>query len=310
MKKSWHKFQQYYFSFNRSDRNAITILSSAIFILLVSTEFLPYLIPRQKTDFTEIKVLFENWENEQAETELDEALQLFMFDPNTIPSSELDGLDLPEFVKQNIIRYREAGGQFETDNDLHKIYGMTDSVFQVIQPYIQIRSAENPKEKLASSYVKSQMNLAPKVPVDSKSEPESTTANQIILELNTADSTDLIQLPGIGPVFSKRIIRYRDLLGGFAAKEQLLEVYNFPEETYENIMENIQVDSTKIQKLRINFIGYSDLLRHPYLNKEQVQAILHQRDTKGPFKNLSEVASIQVFDSESFARVRPYLTCD
>lgn len=310
MKNSWRKFQRYYFSFNRSDRNAITILSILIFIVLVGIIILPYLMPQQPEDFSEIKALFEAWENEQSEIKENLHLRLFEFDPNTIVESELDSLDLSDFVKQNIVRYRETGGKFKSSEDLKKIYGMTDSVYQIIQPYIQVRG--NYEKVVPRSEPSKGLN-------DEQSSTSNLNRNDaqkpnpivtlIKIELNSADSSDLVQLPGIGPVFSKRIIRYRDLLGGYVKKEQLLEVYNFPVETFEKISDMLEVDSMKVRKLRINFIDYSELLRHPYLNKEQVSAILNRRDKDGPFKNLSEVASTQVFDPESFDRIRPYLSC-
>jgi len=309
MKNTWHKFQRYYFTFSRSDRNGITILAIAIFVVLVGIVILPYLVPQQKEDFSEIRAVFKAWESEQNDVKATKQLTLFEFNPNSIDDSELGSLNLPFFVKQNMVRYRDAGGKFKNVDDFRKIYGMTDSVFQIIRPYILIEKSQEKEipSGFAVNLKKEQTNISNQIR-NVKQEPGSSI-KQIEVELNSADTTDLIQLPGIGPVFSKRIIKYRDLLGGFVKKEQLLEVYNFPSETFENISDMLTVDSTLVKKLRINFLEYSDLLRHPYLNKEQVGSIINRRDTDGPFKNLSEVASIQVFDSESFARIRPYLTC-
>jgi len=309
MKNTWHKFHRYYFSFNRSDRNAITILAIAIFVVLVGIIILPYLVPQQQEDFSEIKALFKAWEAEQNEVKATKQLTLFEFNPNTIGNSDLDSLNLPFFVKQNLVRYRDAGGKFKNVDDVKKVYGMTDSIFQIIRPYILIEKSN--EEEITSGFAgnlnEEQINIPNQIRNDRQKSVSS--AIKIKIELNSADTTDLIQLPGIGPVFSKRIIKYRDLLGGFVKKEQLLEVYNFSPETFENISDMLTVDSTLVKRLRINFLEYSDLLRHPYLNKEQVRGIINRRDTAGPFKNLSEVASTQVFDSESFARIRPYLTC-
>jgi len=311
MKNSWHKFQRYYFSFNRSDRNAITILSVSIFIVLVGIIILPYLILQQPEDFSEIKALFDAWEKEQHEIKENQHLSLYEFDPNTILESKLDSLDLPVFVKQNMVRYREAGGKFKSAEDLKKIYGMTDSVYQIIRPYVQVR--ENYEKIVLRSEPPKDLNedqSSISIPSRNEEQKPSLIVTQIRMELNSADSSDLVQLPGIGPVFSKRIVRYRDLLGGYVKKEQLLEVYNFPVETFEDISDMLEVDSLEIKKLRINFIGYSELIRHPYLNKEQVVAILNWIDKNGPFKNLMEVASVEGFDPELFDRIRPYLTCE
>lgn len=309
MKNTWHNIQQYYFRFNRSDRNAITILATAIFILLIGTRILPHFISSKPEDFSEIKAIFEAWEMEQNKMTDSRQLSLFEFDPNTILESELNSLNLPFFVKQNMMRYREAGGNFKSADDLSKIYGMTDSLSQLIQPYVKINQSATKKFNDTNKNLQANNGQTENSRVVNRAEKSKIHSQNLKIELNRADSIDLVQLSGIGPVFSKRIIRYRELLGGFVKTEQLLEVYNFPPETYESILDFLEVDTLLITKLRINFADFSDLLRHPYLNNEQVSAIVNQRDKEGPFKNLSEIETIQVFDSESFARIRPYLTC-
>lgn len=311
MKKPWHRFQRYYFSFNRSDRNAVIILSGILIVLILVKSILPFVIPKHPADFSEIKAAFKEWEREQLLLDSTTHLRLFAFNPNTITEAAMDSLDLPVFVKQNILRYKKAGGSFTSAEDIHKIYGMTDSLFQIIQPYIQTETNEKEKRLAIHSFTPNTTQA------ESNSfnqnyqtgEAPSSTVPEMV-ELNSADSSALVALPGIGPVFAKRIIRYRDLLGGFYRKEQLLEVYNFPVETYNSLEESLQVDTLAVKKLRINFLDFSELLRHPYLNKQQVEAIVKHREKEGPFKNLSKVAEIQAFDSETFARVRPYLTCE
>jgi len=88
-----------------------------------------------------------------------------------------------------------------------------------------------------------------------------------------------------------------------------LEVYNFPEETFENIKNGISADTFLIKKIRLNFAEYADLLRHPYLNKKQVEAVLNYRDKNGSFQNILQLKTSGIIDSETFSRISPYLTC-
>jgi len=310
MKNAWHRFQRYYFSYNRSDRNAVIIIAGILLIVLIAKALLPVLIPEQRSDFSEMKALIKKWDDKKPVQQNNSELHLFFFDPNTIAQSEIDSLDLPEFVKQNILRYREAGGSFSSAKDLRKIYGMSDSVFHIIQPFIQIER----QIPVRDAQITAASHRSFKIKSDSLKQDfvEKEVRNSVqsdIIELNEADSATLVALPGIGPVFAKRIVKYRNLLGGFYKKEQLLEVYNFPSETYSKISEYLLVDTLEIQKLRINFFDFPELLRHPYLSKEQVSAIINQREKHGPFRNLSDVAKIKVFDCESFDRIRPYLSC-
>src|SRR5664280_2201728 len=90
---------------------------------------------------------------------------------------------------------------------------------------------------------------------------------KVSIDINSGDSATLVRLPGIGPVLSARIIKYRRLLGGFARIEQLKEVYGLPEETYELIKNRISADSTFISRININEAGYKELCHIRYLEK-------------------------------------------
>jgi DNA uptake protein ComE-like DNA-binding protein len=136
-----------------------------------------------------------------------------------------------------------------------------------------------------------------------------TVTEPIYIELNEADSADLVELNGIGPSFASRIVKYRDRLGGFYSPSQVLEVYNFPIETYSKIEGNVFADTLKIRKIRVNFADFKELIRHPYFSKQKVELILKFREKHGPFANLAEVKASGIFNEEEFKKVIPYLTC-
>lgn len=102
-----------------------------------------------------------------------------------------------------------------------------------------------------------------------------------IIEINSADSLTLLDLPGIGPVFAKRIIKYRQMLGGFAYPEQLKEVYGMDSARMSGLINQIRIDTSGIRKMDINKATFKELLAHPYLEYEQVKAIARFRDKKG-----------------------------
>ena len=102
-----------------------------------------------------------------------------------------------------------------------------------------------------------------------------------LLNLNSCDSASLEALPGIGPVLSARIIKYRNLLGGYVSADQLKEVYGLPEETFDMISSRVFTDSLSVRKIRINEADYKELIRHPYFQESEVSAILKYRELKG-----------------------------
>lgn len=363
MSKTWNNFKSIFLSYQRSDRNAIIVLASLILIALICIIVLRNIQPESNSDFSEIKALIEEWEHEKIEER--NRITLFNFDPNTISAEYLDSLSIPKNVKRNILNYRKAGGKYKSSADVRKIYGMNDSVFALLETYIQIKKVDKPKIKNKAKQViilptgtfdpntvtVSELNKfgfsnyqannlvnyrskggSFKLPVEItkiygidsafyfsirefiempevKEREFVELDRKVLVELNGADSTDLIQLKGIGAFYAKRIIKYRNLLGGFYSKEQVKEIYNFPEETFLKIQQNIFVDSMKVSKLRINFLEYPELLRHPYLGNNEVKLILKTREKNGSFKNISEIQCIEGFDAEVFKRISPYVTC-
>ncbi len=205
------------------------------------------------------------------------------FDPNISDESTLKYFGFNQFQIENIIHYREKGGRYNVPTDLLKIYGIDSSFLTKIKDYILIVNTSLPEPVITNS--------------------------PVIIELNTTDSIQLVQLNGIGPVFTSRILKYRDLLGGFYNSTQLLEVYNFPQETYQKIEEHLKVDTTQIKKIRINFAQFNELIRHPYLNREKVSSILKYRDENGAFKNISQLKNIPGFDTVTFRKIKPYISC-
>lgn len=129
----------------------------------------------------------------------------------------------------------------------------------------------------------------------------------IRVELNTTDSTTLVRLPGIGPVLSARIIKYRRLLGGFARVEQLKEVYGLPAETYEMIKGRIYADSAQISRININSATYKEIARLPYFEKYEVTAILKYRELKGRINGIDDLTENKLITMEKAIKLRPYL---
>ena len=130
------------------------------------------------------------------------------------------------------------------------------------------------------------------------------------IDINTSDSATIVRLPGIGPVLSARIIKYRHLLGGFATIEQLKEVYGLSEETFEKIKGRVVADSTQITRININSATYKELLRFPYLEKYEVSAILKYRELKGRITEIEDLAENKLITREKVYKVRPYLKYD
>lgn len=358
----FRKFIREYNNFSKGDRHAILILAAIALITFSVAIVIKHvdLFPGEDCSSC-YRELVKKFDERQINSVV-AGKSLFYFDPNTISKEELDSLNLPEFVKRNILNYRKAGGKFKMAEDVRKIYGVNDSLYSEIKDYIRIHQTNNVKvddkepikvinynyfdpntgsaEELVNSGLshfqakniigyrekggvfRNATDLLKIYGIDSitylqiqsfvkieepqiKAEPGKFS----LIELNSADTTDLLKLNGIGPAYAQRIIKYRNLLGGFSNKAQLLEIYNFPLETFQKIESYIYTDTLSLKKIRINFAEYKDFIRHPYFSKQQVDAILKYRQKNGSFENIEQLTKESLLDEQTFLKVKPYLTC-
>ena len=137
--------------------------------------------------------------------------------------------------------------------------------------------------------------------------PKVYSAERKVIELNSADTVALKSLPGIGSVLSRRIIKYRDLLGGFYSAKQLLEVYGLSPECLQKVESLLTIDTLKIKKLDINFSSAEELAAHPYVGKKPGREIVNFRSKKGLIADPAVLLEKKVFERQQFEKIRPYL---
>ncbi len=218
------------------------------------------------------------------------SLKPVSFDPNTVKEDELLQMGLSEFVAGNIIRYREAAGRFAQPEDLSKIYGLGTEEFKMLKPYVVIGNSSDRTLKVeASSISYGKMDDA------------------FVVEINSADSEEFRRINGIGPTLAGRIIKYRNLLGGFSAVSQLSEVYGMSDSVIRMNENHFHVDTSGIRKLSISKAGYSTLLRHPYIEKDIVDAMMKYREFSKEQVIMSEFIHSGVIPDSILSRILPYL---
>ena len=224
---------------------------------------------------------------------------LHPFDPNTADSATLVRLGLHPRLARRICRYRAAGGRFRHARDLARIYGMDTAALRRLRPYIRIAAAPgaNPSFRKPRPLEKSHYAYTP---YPSRKLPRGRQ-----LDLNAADSAELLRVPGVGPYFARRIVRYRERLGGFVSPEQLREIPNLPD----SVQTWFRVTAEKARSpLRLNSATFRELLRHPYLNYEQVKAIVNYRERQGALQTLQELSLSGAFTPVDLERLTPYVS--
>ena len=131
-----------------------------------------------------------------------------------------------------------------------------------------------------------------------------------MVELNSADTTRLKKLRGIGSGYAKMIVAYREKLGGFYKTEQLLEVYKFPDETYQKIKHQLKVDTTLIKKISVNTVTVKELKSHPYISYYQALSIVENRELQVEMRYncLYDMVVDEDLKEEDILKVAPYLS--
>ena len=242
-----------------------------------------------------------------------EKKELFYFDPNTADSTQLLKLGLKPWQVRNIYRYRAKGGIYRSKEDFAYLYGLTVKEYRRLSPYIRISSDYLPASTLPE--VRERRNRQEKINTNN-ADGSSTTASDKprqaytpkihkgeYISVNTADTTELMKIPGIGSYYARQIVRHRDRLGGFFSKEQLLEIENFPEEA----MAYINVDYANVHKLNVNRLTLAQLRKHPYINYYQAKAIVDYRRLHGEISDIKELRLLKEFSASDFKRIEPYI---
>jgi competence protein ComEA len=299
------------FYFTQKERRGIIALVCLIIILLAIHIGLPYFYRNKPVDAS-------IWENEvnqylakqEKVKQQAEKTQFAMFDPNVVNMSELINMGLPAKVASNWIKYLEKGGRFKKKGDVSKIYGMTPVLFDQLDKYILL-----PEEVTKIPVITKTLAGVRKTVIQRHdtliTAYRPSTKNRVVtkietVELNTADSVELVKLPGIGPVLAPRIIRYRNLLGGYYSVNQLHEVYGLREEHFTSASPYLNIDTVHFRKFNLNFATISELGRHPYIGFKAARKIIKLRDDKGKYSSPDDLSGI--LSKDSLNKLIPYLT--
>lgn len=281
-----HKPFLVWFGYSRRERRSTFIL---LIILIIVIGF-RFALPGKHNDFENLSGLLASTDTgKQSIGNISkETSSLFRFDPNSSSFDTLTTLGLTEKQARTIINYRKSGGKFRQPGDIRKIYGIDEATSDRIIPYINVvRDSLKNGNKQADSKLQKR--------------PYEKT------ELNKADSAKLDALPGIGPVLSARIVKYRKLLGGYVSVEQLKEVYGLTESNYLLIKDRVYADSSLIRYINLNDTSLNKSSRHPYLDKFDFMAILKYRELKGRVSGIEELIANKVLPENKARKISPYL---
>ena len=208
------------------------------------------------------------------------------FNPNDYSLKEWMYLGLTEKQAKVVLKFTKHG--IQSNEELSRIFVISGSLYQRIKD----------------------STVYPKTVFFSKLQNSETINKEKfkLIDINGASQSDLESIPGIGPFYAKNILRYRDRLGGFVRKEQLLEVWKMDEAKYLEIKEFVLIDLERVTKIKLNITSAEELKSHPYLNWNIANSIIKIRERKGAFKSVEEIKESILVDEELFNKLKPYVS--
>lgn len=298
------------FAFSRKEQIGLIFFLSVILICLLTIRFQEFMFPVPEPQVVLLdsawlydldSIHLKNSEGNRERFSIKETKPRLAdpvpFDPNSISLEGLVNLGFSLKQAESIERYRSKGGRFKEKEDFKKMYVVNDFMFDRLEAFIQITPSNELQEKMSF-----EKESGKEIPMVNKNA-------MAMLELNSADSTQLDALPGIGPVFAKRILEYRDKLGGFSSVDQLKEVYGMDRypEVVEQVLPHVFISSKVLKPIDVNKAQWVDLVRHPYIEKSIANSIIAIREQHGPYKSVDEIKRSHLISEDLYRKLEPYL---
>ena len=318
---SIRKFAAGLFGFDRRERRG-TYLLSVMLIILIMVRFTAFRTDRVPPEG--LTALTEPSDSSQGSSADDVTRPvLFTFDPNSVSYNDLLRLGLTERQAGTLINYRSSGARFRRPEDLARVYGIDSSDAARLEPYVIIaddRFEMRPNGSATSSSEGGRAGV-PGSSSDGGQEDRYAGRNShapgpgvhdvispgLVIDLNMCSALELERLPGIGPVLSGRIVRYRTLLGGFVSAGQLREVYGIDSAVVTLITPMVTLTFDSVAPLILDSVSFGDLARHPYVGYETARLITSYRRLSETPLTLGSMVDARILSRQQAERMAPYV---
>ncbi|WP_160328240.1 ComEA family DNA-binding protein [Solirubrum puertoriconensis] len=233
-------------------------------------------------------------------------IALSPFNPNTVDETGWQARGLPRFLAERLVKYRNAIGGFKAKEQIRRAYGLHDTTYQRLAPYLLLPEQLPPREQqaFASRYPERTFanSEAPRFPRKPR--------NLQPFDLNSADTTQLMQIRGIGRKLSARVVEYRERLGGFISPGQAAEIYSLRDapDLVDSLRKYTYVaPSYQPAAIDVNSGSFEEISQHPYLGKRLARVIVAYRNQHGPFRTPDDLRKIRIIDETTYQKLLPYL---
>jgi len=304
---SFKKLLRQLFSFSKTEANGVLVIFALITFCLLSPALYKSFFGSQYDLYEKDRATLDNLVSSfNSQPKIKESVDntLKKFDPNKFNQVELQTSGLPQFLSQRIEKYVQAGGSFIIKEDLKKIYGMSDSLYEKLERYILLPDQVNDikYEKVISTEVRKEKALA-------FTKTNRFKGDGLLININEGDTSSFKQLYGIGSSYANRIVNFRNALGGFHSIEQLRGMYGMTDSLFYQVRSFLTIsDSVELKAIRINIATFKQLLSHPYISYELTQEILIAKSKYGKFNEPDDLSRLTRLSTDSASLLLPYLS--
>lgn len=322
---SQKKWVKEYFTFSQKEKKAVFLLFILAVLFALLPAMFPFLVKEEEgiavdaateSQLSSLTVEKEKTNSQNDDEQPDHLYQpkqnrhqkygqaqaggeLFYFDPNTASAEELKKLGLRDKTIQTFINYRNKGGKFFKPEDLERIYNLRHEEFERLLPYIKIETAAANRH---SETVYQSSSVQTK-----KYEP---SAKAVVVDINTADTAQWKMLNGIGSGYAKRIVNFRNKLGGFVSIDQVAETFGLPDSVFLKIKPYLKLNTATVNKINLNTASVDELKAHPYIKYAVANAIVQYRKEHGTFKAVSDLQKLAAVDETLYEKIAGYLIAE
>lgn len=307
------------FSVHEGERRGITVLLTLCMSAMAWVVYAQWIAPHPVDDAAAIAIA---WKQVSAadgssiradqRSDRQEAMapeRVFPFDPNHLSIDRWQALGLTQRQAEAIHHFEEKGGHFRTKQDLRRMRVIDPSLFAKWEAYIQL-----PDTLPLAHRSDSTLRSAPDRDVAERPAPSTGREHvrQPLLEINSADTNQLIAVPGIGPAFARAIVRYRERLGGFHDLDQLKEVYILRDkpEAVARLQDRFVVDTLLMRRCPLNSFDAEALGPHPYAGWKVAKALVAYRKQHGPFRSVGDIRGCVLVTDSLYRKLAPYLSTE
>jgi len=221
--------------------------------------------------------------------------ETFPFNPNQLDVESWMRLGVPKELALRIENYRTKGGRFRRAEDLGKIYGMPDSLYRRLVPFVRLQDQGERHTKKGEAAIDLTAAVAP-----------------TFFDPNQVTSEDL-QKMGLPAPVAGRWVKFRSAMGGFSSPDQIQKIYGLDEQWWADWKDYLRWEDSDTEvgpdsPLDINEAREEDWRKLKGIGPVLAGRIVRFREKLGGFADPRQVGETYGLPDSTFQQILPRLS--